>query len=177
MEWGGQRIFVSNELPSLKISEVMYHPAEPLLPTGLNEDDFEFVELWNAGDDPVLMEGVSISDAIEFTFGNHVIQPGETVVLASNPEALKVQYPEVESRIYGPFDGQLSNGGERIVLLDGAGRIIEQIQFDDEDGWPEEPDGEGKFTGTDFICRIGPILVEIKYAHWRQSWCGDCAFG
>ena len=163
-EWSGavKGIFVSGELPSLKISEVMYHPAEPLLPTGLDEDDFEFVELWNAGASPVYMEGVRVTDAVEFTFGNYFIQPGETLVLASNPEALKVQYPEIESRIFGPFGGQLSNGGERIVLLDGAGRIIEQIQFDDEDGWPEEPDGEGSS-----LERIS--FVESGLSSWRSS--------
>ena len=163
-EWSGaiDGMFVASELPSLKISEVMYHPVSPLLPTGLDEDDFEFLELWNAGAAPVLLEGVRVSDAIEFTFGNHILQPGASLVLASNPDALKILYPNMEASLFGPYNGQLSNGGEKIVLLDGAGRIIEQIQFDDEDGWPEEPDGEGAS-----LERIA--FAESDALSWRSS--------
>ncbi len=144
-EWSGlvEGVFVTSEIPSIRFSEIMYHPSDPLLPSGLDEDDLEFVELINTGSFPVLMDGMQISDAISYNFGDHVIQPGEVVLIASNPEALKVQYPFIESTILGPFDGRLSNGGERVALHDGAGRLIEGIQFDDEDGWPESADGEG----------------------------------
>lgn len=83
-------------------------------------------------------------------------------MLASNPDALKILYPNMEASLFGPYNGQLSNGGEKIVLLDGAGRIIEQIQFDDEDGWPEEPDGEGAS-----LERIA--FAESDALSWRSS--------
>ena len=135
--------YVSSEIPAIKISEVMYHPADHSLLTGLEEEDLEFVELWNTGDTPALMEGLNVSDAIEFTFGSHVMQPGEVVVLASNPDAFRSQFPLVTAAVMGPFEGRLSNSGEQIVLRDGAGRVLDQIQYDDDDDWPVQADGEG----------------------------------
>ena len=165
-EWSGpiEALFVSQKIPNIKISEVMYHPVAPPLPTGLDEDDLEFVEFSNVGNSPLLMEGLNVSDAIEFTFGSHLIQPGESVVLASNPDALQGQFPQIDSAVFGPFDGRLSNGGERIVLRDGAGRLLDQIQFDDEDGWPVEADGDGSSLERIQFEESGPSAWQSSFA-------------
>jgi hypothetical protein len=65
------------------------------------------------------------------------------LVLASdkNPTGFAVRYPGVA--VAGWFGGNLSNGGERLAVLDAPGRTIVSVDYDDENGWPLEPDGLG----------------------------------
>jgi hypothetical protein len=44
------------------------------------------------------------------------LQPGESVVLTSDPQAFAAAYPGLRLRVLGPFEGKLANEGERIVL-------------------------------------------------------------
>ncbi len=52
-------------IPSLAITELMYHPAPGL---GYNDEDFEYVELTNAGTNALDLTGITLSDGIDFTF-------------------------------------------------------------------------------------------------------------
>jgi len=144
-DWSGMvsGLFVTEDLPALAISEIMYHPAEDLIPFGYDEEDFEFVEIWNHGDERILLEGMTLSDAIDFTFPSYTLAPGEAVVVAADPKALLAHDQTLEGKVLGPFDGRLANGGEMIWLTDSEGRMLDQVQFDDEEAWPDAADGEG----------------------------------
>ena len=144
-DWSGMvsGIFVTEGLPALFISEIMYHPAEDQVPIGYGEEDFEFVEIWNRGDAPVLLEGMTLSEAIDFTFPSYTLAPGEAVVIAADPVALLAHDQTFEGKVLGPFEGRLANGGEMIWLTDSADRMLDQVRFDDEEAWPEAADGEG----------------------------------
>ncbi len=46
-----------------------------------------------------------------------------------------------------PFDqynGHLDNSGEELVLLSAERDTLCSFAYDDENGWPESPDGEGR---------------------------------
>jgi len=121
--------------PSIRITEIMYNP-----PGG---DAYEFVELFNAGGAPVDL-GLMTFVGVDFLFPiNTLLGPGETFVLASDedPVAFAGRYPGV--RVDGRFGGSLSNGGERLALLDPQGNVIVAVSYDDSGGWPLEADGNG----------------------------------
>lgn len=121
---------------SVRISEVMYHP-----PGG---EDFEFVELWNAGSTAVDLSGYQF-EGISFRFpvASPLLGPGERLILANNgnPTAFATRYPGVP--VAGYFGSSLNNGGERLALQDALGWIVESVTYGDAGTWPATADGRG----------------------------------
>ncbi len=148
--------FLNAEPPSqanLAVTEILYHPAKPNpleVFEGISKARyFEFLELSNIGNRPVDLTGVRFSNGIRFDWAytghpQRLLQPGVSIVLAANRDAFRLRHPDVPAeRIFGEFGGALDDGGERITLVDSAGRIILDFRYDDEDGWPTEADGGG----------------------------------
>ena len=107
-----------------------------------DDDDFEFVELHNLGDRPLDLSGVSFTDGIGFVFAEGTtLGAGAYAVVVRNQAAFEARYGTDIAIIgqYGP--ARLSNGGERVELLDGPHRIL---AFDYRDDWAAETDGGGK---------------------------------
>ncbi|MGA1555309.1 MAG: lamin tail domain-containing protein [Ilumatobacteraceae bacterium] len=103
----------------VRLSEVMYHAP-------LEDPADEYVELVNVGDRTVNLHEWCVSGA-GFCFSEVVlIEPGAFVV---------VRQSEIE--------GTLSNGGERLELVDSLGQVVDAIDYDDESPWPTEADGGG----------------------------------
>ena len=131
--------------PQVRITELMYNP-----PGG---SDYEFIELKNVGAGPVDLSNATFR-GISFTFPANAapLPPDELLVLARNANAFAQRYPDVP--VNGEYQGNLSNGGEAISLLDSEGNLIEAVTFKDEGGWPISPDGRGDslilvdFTGN-----------------------------
>lgn len=121
--------------PAIRFSEIMYNP-----PGG---SAYEFIELENTSGFSVDLSHMTL-DGVSFTFPpGSTIAPGERIVLASNdePESFAERYDDVP--VAGTFGGSLSNGGERLALIDGNGNTIISIEYDDRNGWPRSADGGG----------------------------------
>jgi len=154
------------------INEIMYHPNWPAGGSYEN-DQYEYIELYNnsAGSvtlyDYVEGEPWKLTDGIDFTFPadpNEVTIPaGGRILIVKNPAAFAWRYPGVSSSIvFGPYDGKLDNGGERVQLgkpgdkYAGTRYYIRVDRVDYSDGshpggepgdidlWPTEADGAGK---------------------------------
>ncbi|MBI4604200.1 MAG: CotH kinase family protein [Planctomycetes bacterium] len=131
----------------LRITEVMYHPRDPLGPAeeGLyGADDFEFLELENVGDAPVSLRGLRLEGAVRFDFSLGSIAglgPGEIVVLPRSMSAFTTRYGARGLRVPGAYAGELKNSGERILLQGPAGEPILDFRYDD--AWHLETDGRG----------------------------------
>jgi hypothetical protein len=108
------------------------------------------------------MEGMTVTGAVQYTFPSHVLQPGVAVVLAAHPEALSAHVAGLGLPVFGPYVGRLGNGGETVVLSSPDGRLLDEVQFDDQDGWPEKADGEG--------ASLQRIRTDVSNQHaWRDS--------
>ncbi|MEM8583440.1 MAG: chitobiase/beta-hexosaminidase C-terminal domain-containing protein [Bacteroidota bacterium] len=134
------KIFVQNDFSDLKITEIMYHPADFGMVSGT---ELEFLEIKNTSlEDPLDISGLEIVDGIEFTFPvGTVLQAQELLVIASNPESLLMKCPDIA--IFGEYEGQLSNGGERIAFASADGTEFISLTYDDQSPWPTEADGDG----------------------------------
>jgi hypothetical protein len=122
---------------SLRISEIMYHPAE----TG-NPDDpnAEYIELTNIGAETINLNFVSFTDGIEFTFRSFKLSPADCCLVVRDTVVFERRYgPNLP--VAGQYSGALSNGGERIVLQDAGGRTIHDFEFSDD--WYDATDGGG----------------------------------
>ncbi|MBI4606782.1 MAG: CotH kinase family protein [Planctomycetes bacterium] len=130
------------EVPRLVIAEMHFHPADPLPPDARDADDFEFLELVNAGPAPLDMEGASLSLGIEHTFSPGApLAPGERVVIVKDLAAFTARYGAAGIRIAGEYSGRLGNGGDAIRLLGPLREPILELQYSDD--WYPEADGTG----------------------------------
>ncbi len=132
---------------ALRITEIQYHPAplsaaESAALPGLGREDFEYLEITNFGDVPLALGGATFTAGITFTFPELTLAPGQRIVLAKDPAAFAVRYPEVTAVILGPYDGQLDNSGERLQIIDPVGEVI--LDFTYKDTWYPATDGSGR---------------------------------
>lgn len=119
----------------LVFTEVHYHPA--------GGDPYEFFELQNRGVLPLDVSGFSLT-GVNYRFpAGMVLGPGQVWLVASglSPETFAARYPRV--LVDGWFLGSLSDGGERVALLDPDGKVVESVSYSDRGAWPREADGLG----------------------------------
>ncbi len=146
--------FIVNEDSPLRVTEIMYHPADASTDaeSGYSASDFEFIELLNTSTQTVGLAGTEFSKGIYFDFTEGdvpTLGAGEYVILVSNLEAFTNRYDNWEEiNIAGEYTGKffitpgaLDNGGEEIVLVDGLGKTI--LDFEYNDNWYSITDGGG----------------------------------
>ncbi len=120
-------------LRDLRITEIMFHPANP---------DEEWLELRNLGNQLLELGGVRFSEGIHFVFPEWQLEPGERVIVAGNRPAFEARYPDA-SPVIGEFTGRLDNRGETIALQLPAPHEANILRFRYERDWEARADGGG----------------------------------
>jgi len=147
-------------VPPLVISKIMYHPqASVEYP---DDDDLEFIEITNKGAQEINMEGIYFSGTgfvYQFPFYS-TMKSYSSVILASNITAFRTKYG---TNPYSQFTRHLSNKGQRLVLADGYGNVIDEVQYSDTIPWPGA-DGNGKYLKLN-----NPDLDNNIAANWSVS--------
>lgn len=115
-------------------NEIMYHPHA--------ETDVEWIELHNLFAIDVDVSKWSLRGGIQFMFPDNVIIPAHGyLVVTDDPAVLKtLMNPDL---VQGPFNGNLSNSGERLQLYNNDNRIMDTVDYRDGGEWPVAPDGSG----------------------------------
>ena len=85
--------------PNIRISEIMYNPAEPTAAEQAeghtDNNDFEFIEIKNISATQTMpLSGLRFSDGIQFTFPNVSVGPGDYVVVVKDRDAFEYPYGE-----------------------------------------------------------------------------------
>jgi hypothetical protein len=150
--------FVVDAVPasaaSLVVSELHYHPSDPTpaeLALGFNmENDFEFIELMNISTTQAIdLSEITITDAVTFNFATaaaaaRYLPPGGRVVVVENIAAFTSRLrPGANPIIAGAFNGNFSNGGEKVIICAADGSVIKQFTYNDKFPWAEAADGTG----------------------------------
>ena len=124
---------------NLLITEIMYHPPDE---GDVDGDAFEFIELKNANPFEIDLSGVRFTNGIKYEFPRGTrLGPGQFVVLVADPVSFAHRYPGV--RIDGVYEGNLSNGGERITIVHAVGTTLFSVEYKDAMPWPAAADGVG----------------------------------
>jgi hypothetical protein len=151
------------------INELLYHPI-----TGKVED--EFVELYNRGSEPVSLAGFRLTGGASFEFPavaaapgapgaeGTVIPAGGYLVIAKDPAGLARKYGLAKQKVVGPFEGQLSDGGEALTLRDARGHLVNRVEYGDRSPWPATADGLGASLEL-----IDPALDNSLAGSWAAS--------
>ncbi len=121
-------------IDGLRITEIMYHA-----PQG---SEYDYIELQNISGTSLDISGVRLVEGVVFEFGAMVLGPGEYVVVASDTAAFASQYGG-GARPAGSYTGNLSNGGEDIVLSLPWPLEAAIMRFDYVDTWYPTTDGGG----------------------------------
>jgi len=130
--------YPDQDFASLIVTELMYNPVGIGSTDG---DEFEFLELKNAGTNVIDLSGASFS-GIGFTFTNGTrLAPGQFFVLGRNATTMGVRYPGLT--LNGRYAGGLNNAGESIALNHPLGSKILDVDYKDGGKWPITPDGYG----------------------------------
>jgi hypothetical protein len=157
------QIIVPADLGDLKITEIHYHPVNQ---NEIKDSVFEFIELKNTGTSTLYLEGMQFTEGIRYRFPSEsYLRPQEFVVLASNSRYF---YDLYNFMPFDQYNGQLDNGGEEIVLLSPDKDTICALTYDDENGWPLSPDGEGKSLVP---IEMNPTDDQKLPTFWRASYC------
>jgi len=111
-------------------------------PTPRRELETEFVEVHNRSGASIDLGGWALAGDVGFAFEAGTTLPaGGFLAVARDPAALQARHPG--ALLAGPFDGQLSNSGGRIVLRDPITNPADVVAFLDGRPWPEAADGGG----------------------------------
>ncbi len=129
----------AQDVSGLRISEIHYNPP----PVGaVSGDEYEFLELTNAGTVAVDLGGFRFLSGIAFEFpAGTKIQPGAFYVLARNGARFTEAHPGRTAN--GIYEGKLDNGGEEISIVAANGAVILAVTYDDGVPWPITADGLG----------------------------------
>jgi hypothetical protein len=127
-------------VPPLVITKIMYHPDTT---AAFPNEDLEFIEITNNSDQTVSLAGVYFSGTgLVYQFPPYaVLGPYGTCVLASDRVSFKSFYG---CDATGKFTRHLSNNGQKVVLADGFGNVIDFVNYTDSIPWPDA-DGNGLY--------------------------------
>src|SRR5688500_8737234 len=109
---------------SIVFSEIMYHPAS-------EDSREEYVEFLNRGTRPVNLMGWQLRGAVQFTFPDVTLLPGEYLVVAADALVFSRLHPQ-STRVLGGWEGGLSNTDEDLNLDTAAGKREDSVQYADE---------------------------------------------
>ncbi|MDP8244956.1 MAG: CotH kinase family protein [Candidatus Hinthialibacter antarcticus] len=151
---------ITSSQSQVVINEIHYNPPDIGTEDGLFR---EFIELYNAGSESVDLTGYAFDDGITYTFpDNASIFPGQYIVLAKNLN--HSVWRNSSFRIFGPYEGRLDNGGERVTLRNAQGIIVETIRYNDAPPWPRGADG---YDAS--LERVDPTTPTDDSHSWRAS--------
>ena len=156
--------------PALTISEVHYHPMNPnaaeMAAGFTNANDFEFIELKNAGAETYDLTDVRLVSGIQFAFAGSAVTrlaPGGYVLVVMNKAAFEMRYG-ADLPVAGEYSGKLGNAGEHIVAQQG-GDVILDFTYGTNAPWPASPDGFG--ASLEIIDPDGDLNSPLN---WRASY-------
>jgi len=124
----------------LILTEIMYHPDEIGDSDG---DNYEFIELKNTSSEDINLSKYSFTSGIWYVFpdGAH-IKPNQFILLAKDSIKFEKKYDFAPD---GVFTGNLSNGGDSLVLQDPFNNLTFSMVYDDSIPWPIYADS-GKYS-------------------------------
>jgi hypothetical protein len=137
----GYSLCANEPVPPLVITKIMFHPpATTEFPEG---DDLEYIEITNNGDEKADLTGIYFGGTgLVYQFpANSSIDPNSSLILASNTASFRLKYGFSP---WGRFARHLSNKGQNLVLCDGFGNIVDNVNYSDTVPWPEA-DGNGYY--------------------------------
>jgi len=153
-------VFSSNAASGIVINEINYNSSDDF-------DPEDWVELYNPSESPINIGNWKLKDEDnDHVFPipeNTILSGGDHLVLCKDATAFESQFPEVTNFI-GDLGYGLGGGGDMVRLFDSNDTLMDEVEYDDEDPWPEQADGEGPTLEL-----IYPYLDNSLAENWAAS--------
>ena len=159
---------IKPRMPRVVISEVMYKPVKE---EG-EDDSHEYFELFNADSKAINIYNwrmVSARGQLRYTVlptgvNNEQVwlAPGAHAIFSQDPTWFAAQYPSYSGALYGPYAGELGNGGDKLAVLTDSGFEVDALVYDDKFPWPLAADGLS--VDDDYVAVAGDPLPS---ADWK----------
>ncbi len=117
----------------LVITEIMYNNP--------GTDDYEFLEVYNAGDLPLQLEGYRFTTGVTFTFPARILPPGEFVLIAIDSARFRQAFNKFAFQ-WNAGQG-LNNSGELVTLVNPMGEVMDSVRYGIAAPWPAAANGNG----------------------------------
>lgn len=134
-------IFIESNLSpgEIVINEINYN-------SNTEHDTGDWVELINKGQSTVNLSNWVLKDddnnhSFIFPEGT-IIGENEYLIISQDQNLFSSFHPSVNN-LLGPMDFGLSGGGDQIRVYDSYGSLIDSVEYDDAEPWPNSPDGNG----------------------------------
>lgn len=150
---------------NLKVTELHYHPADYIVGTDtIDGKDLEFIEFKNIGENAINLSGLVLDSAVYYEFpDNTMLAQKQFWVVASKPSKFYGFYGEQAS---GNFSGNFGNAGDEVLLKTASNNPVIHFIYDDQNPWPEQPDGDGYSMVSTYFNPTGDPNDE---SYWRSS--------
>jgi len=156
--------------PAVVINELHTNPD-------VANDLVEFVELYNAGTAPVDLAGWQFTEGVFYTFPDGASLPaGGYLVVAQYPDFLLNRYfggrlGVREGVVFGPYGGALDGEGERVVLCDPGGNVVDEVDYGLGFPWPTvgDPLVETQPGSGCSLQLVNPAFDNDLGGSWRSS--------
>jgi hypothetical protein len=116
----------------VRVTEIMYN--------AVGGSNFDYIELANIGTGSVNLGGYALAEGITFTFPSYTLAAGAHVLVVKDQPTFETRYG-TGLPIAGVYGGNLSDGGERLAVLDASAGPIQDFTYDD--AWYPTTDGGG----------------------------------
>ncbi len=128
-------------IPPLRITEIMYHPADPVAGNTNAADNFEYIEVRNTGAVPLNVNHFRLRGGVDFDFPNATLAAGERAVIVRHLAAFQSRYGNTP-RVLGVYiNDSLANSEDNLILQGLAREPILDFTYDDD--WYPSTDGLG----------------------------------
>jgi len=156
--------FSQGVVSDLVINEIHYDPD-------VKTQLVEFIEIYNTGAAVVSLKDWQISDAVTYTFPSSAeIGPGAYIVVAHDPTLVRNKWNSLAAnQVFGPFQGKLSNQGERVDLVNPEGQVVDQVDYQKGFPWPTVGDPLSNAGSGASIQLINASLDNDLGGAWRSG--------
>lgn len=170
---------VAQAADTVLINEIMYHPYHARYAP--EDTSAEYLELYNAADQPVNLSGWRLTGGIDYLFPDDIVVPAwGYLVLAADPQSLALGHPELQG-VTGGWEKRLGNAGEALELLNAKGDRIDHVRYADEGDWALRDFGPWDFGhrgwrwsnasdgGGRSLELVNPALSNAQGQNWQAS--------
>ncbi|HYE31733.1 MAG TPA: lamin tail domain-containing protein [Methylomirabilota bacterium] len=125
----------------------------------------EFIELHNPTAQEVDVSNWSFTEGVTYTFpAGTKIPPNGYLVVGENPTHFQQKFNRTA---LGPWQGKLSSEGERIMLRDNTGKVVDEVEYGIGFPWPITGSAPGPSLEL-----VNPLFDNDLGGHWRPSGSG-----
>jgi len=144
------------QIPNIVITEIFYNAPGA-------DEPYEYMELYNADDAPVSLNGFYFTQGIEDTIPNITLMAGAYLIVAKDSASFINTFGPALTTQWAS-GGSLNNSGEDIELRDPAGNVVDYVDYRPTAPWPTGANG----GGTSLVL-CDPAADNNDAANWADA--------